>query len=338
MAKATLKSISKEAGVSVSTISRVLNNYTDGFSVKPEIRQRIMEVVARRNYRPSPILRTMRAKRTMLVAFIHFGGIKHFFTGVVERALFAALNKLSVAGYQVSMNLLTVAEPENYVPQFPVDGVVVSDVTDAARLARLEELGIPYVSLNGVCGPKGVSIQVDEAQCAELLMKHLRELGHERIVYCHGLQFPKSMRHPSVPARLASYEHCMRAAGLEPQSFMERDDDTKGMALLNLALEASATAVVAYDHYLGVDLLHAAYLRGVETPKSLSVVCFNDEYPAALCNPALTCAALPAIAMGETAASLLLRQMRGEALPPGQTILCEGELVVRSSSAPVRSL
>ena len=333
MAKATLKSISMEAGVSVSTISRVLNNYTDGFSIKPEIRKRIMEVVERRNYRPSPILRTMRAKHTMLVAFIHYGGFKRFFTGVVECSLFTSFTRLTASGYQVSMNLLTVAEPDSYVPQFPVDGVVVSDVTDPARLARIEDLDIPYVSLNGVSGPKGVAVQSDEHQCAVLLFGHLRELGHERIVYCHGLWLEKSMKHPSVNARLSAYETLMKEDGLQPKSFMHSDDDSKAALLLADAVAAKATAVIAYDHYLAVDMLRAAKLAGIRVPEDLSIVCFNDEYPTASCVPSLTCAAIPAIEMGNEAADLLMRQMRDGEHFDGSTFLLEGSLKIRESSA-----
>jgi LacI family transcriptional regulator len=331
MAKATLKSISKEIGVSVSTISRVLNNYTDGFSVKPEVRKLILDTVERRSYRPNPILRTMRAKRTMIVAFIHFGS-KRFFNGMVDRALFSSLKRLSEEGYQVSVNLLTTAEPGSYLPQFPVDGVIVSDVTDVDKLAPLEALDIPYVSLNGICGPKGVSVQADEPQCARLLFEHLRSLGHSRIAYCHGLESDKAMRHPSVALRLSGYDGLMRGNGLKPTVITHRADDGKGLSMLDGLLSAKSTAAIVYDHYAAVSLLHAAYLKGVPVPESLSVTCFNDEYPAAEVNPALTCVSVPADEMGVKAADLLLRQMREGVEFKGSCEVCGGSLVVRESA------
>lgn len=338
MSRATLKKISKEAGVSPSTASRVLNNYTSGFSVKPEIRKRILELAEKKNYRPSPIIKTMQAKKTMIVAFIHFGGHTHFSTGVSGEALYSAYETLANAGYQVSMNLLNVPEPERYIPQFPVDGLIISDVTDPAKLYRLEELDIPYVSLNGLCGPKGVSVQADDVQCMQDIFEHLRMLGHEKIAYGIALDGPwqnKYMAHPSVFARASTYESLMLEDGLTPHILECGDKQVRGQQILAYVKKHKASALILYDHFFAHQVLREAYLDGIKIPSDLSLVAFNDNPYTELSVPSLSCAAIPAERMGKMAAEILLRQMRDGEQFNGREFLLAGTLMPRESSAPL---
>jgi len=330
----TLKNISKETGVSVSTISRVLNNYTDGFSVKPEVRKRILECVERNGYRPSPILRTMRAKRTMLVAFLHYlGPDRSLLGGVVENAMRSALRRLMEEGYQVSMNFMEEEAPEHYLPQCPVDGTLVPDVVDPSTLDKIERYKIPYVSLNGFCGTQGPCVKFDEFQCSKLLFDYLHSLGHRRIAYRQERMTPKSRLHYSIGERHEAYLKLCREKGLEPvprhdELFEDHD------LMLKTALDAKATAIIAYSHHMAMRILQAAHRLSVRIPQDLSVVAFNNEFPSDACIPALTCIELPSQRMGEIAAELLLRQMRdGESLG-GRENLLEGSLVQRESAAP----
>ncbi len=335
--QATLKNISKETGVSVSTISRVLNNYKDGFSVKPEVRKRILESVERNDYRPSPILRTMRAKRTMLVAFLHYLGPNRSFTGVIERSMLGVFKVLTEEGYQMFMNFLPEEAPDHYLPQCPVDGIIVPDVVDPGTLDKIERFKIPYVSLNGACGKAGVAVKVDEAQCSRLLFEHLFELGHRRIAYCHEEMTPKSMRHYSLGARHESYLALCAERGLEPIAGHDRPfvDDEE---ILRSAIRGRASALIAYSHHIGTRLLRTAHLLSIRIPEDLSIVAFNDEFPASECVPSLTCASIPSAKMGELSAGLLLRQMRDGESFGGREFLLEGSLAARESSAPPKKI
>jgi LacI family transcriptional regulator len=171
----SLKELARTLGVSASTISRVLNGYENGFSVKPEVREKIMKAVEETGYRANPFIRSLRAKKTMMVAWLDYKQGDRGDSGVDEEALRSMVTSLSTEGYAVSCNFLSEEEPDQYFPQWPVDGVAIADVVDPEHLTRLSAEGIPYVVVNGVAGPGGCNVMVDEGQCSRLLLNYLKD-------------------------------------------------------------------------------------------------------------------------------------------------------------------
>jgi len=328
----TLTHLSRQLGVSASTISRVLNGYERGFSVTPEMRARILRAVEESGYRANPFVRSLRTKRTMMVAWLDYKFGTRGESGLDEGALQWLVHDLAAEGYAVSCNFLSEEEPEQYFPQWPVDGVAVADVADAGRLERLTSAGIPFVVVNGVAGPAGCAVLVDEAQCNRLLYEHLLSAGHRRIAYYNKQRVGRLGRHYSVEERHAAYLHHAERGGVGPLPEHDRHDIPADEFVRTAVVRSRATAVVGYDHLHALRLLGAAQRQGLRIPEDLSVACFNDLFPMADVVPSITCVATPADGIGRAAAALLLAQMRGDPVE-NRVVRVPGTLTVRESVA-----
>lgn len=327
----TLKQLSAKLKVSTSTISRVLNGYENGFSVKPEVREKILRAVKETGYKANPFVRSLRAKHTMMVAWLDYKQGVSGDSGVDEAALQVLVRALAKDGYAVSCNFLSEEEPDQYFPQWPVDGIVIADVVDHNKLERITKAGIPYVVVNGVAGSGGNSVVVDEAQCSCILFEHLHEQGHTRIAYYNKQAEGRIGRHYSVPERHNAYQLFMQEIS-EPLLPEHDNHDISPKEFIRLAvIDGDATTVVAYDHLHALSLMHAAYEMGIKIPNQMSVACFNDLFPLSLLSPPVTCVATPGEDLGQQAATLLLDHMRGNDKVTGKTIKIPGSLTVRKS-------
>jgi len=326
--------------VNKSTVSRVLNNAKTGrFSVSPEVREKILQAARELNYRPSFAARNLAMSKTKLVAVLGVAGIWSDRVGQVEEAVGAMAAALDKAGYELCVQMLSKRHGPFDLPALRVDGVVAVGPRHLDDLAALESSNIPYVSLNGVTGPRGSVAAPDDTKGTTLALRHLVDLGHRRIAYLD--HWAVGADHPSVYERRTAFANCARSMGFHPVDvglpMLPADsawDSFYEPFARRAIVEGRATAVLTYSHQGALALLRTAHDMGLKVPKDFSLVCFNDEPVVRLSIPSLTAVDVPSVKMGQVTAELLLRQMATDAtLPPEQVRLPES-LVVRESTAP----
>jgi LacI family transcriptional regulator len=342
----TLTEVARRCAVSPSTVSRVLNNRRQGrFSVSDEVRARILDVARQLNYRPSVAARNLTVSKTNLVAVLGIAGIWSDRVGPMEEAVGAMAAALDDAGYEICAQFLSRRHAPFDLPPLRVDGIVAVGPSSPADLEALEASATPYVSLNGVAGPRGSAAVPDDAGGTRLALKHLVDLGHRRIAYLD--HWAEGANHPSVFERRGAFESAARELTFENPEL--------GLAKLppgapwdayyepfarRAILDRGATAVLAYSHQAALALLRTAHDLGLSVPRDFSLVCFNDEPVVRLTVPSLSAVDVPSIPMGQAAADLLLRQMTADRddadapLPPPRRVILEETLIVRESSAP----
>lgn len=329
----TLRDVADLSGVAVSTVSRVLNNEqkANGFSVREETRERILLAAKELNYRPDPILRTMRAKRTRLIAVL---GLIDFGTSVLgstERAMNAMMRDLIAGGYQLC-TLPKGADDEMYTPpRWRVDGAIVVDCPDVERLNDLDSSGTPYVSLNGPAGANGISVGVDDVSGTNEALHHLMVLGHRKVAFVMPHENVKD--HPSIAARFGAYCDVLRRWGIEPVTPDATIPASPLEAISEFVVNRGATALLVYQHVMAVKLLRAARIVGMRIPQDFSLICFNDDFPTADVVPSLTAMSLPSEEMGRTAARLLIERLE-QPERKSKAVLLSESLVIRESTAP----
>lgn len=325
-----LREIAQEAGCSVSTVSRILNNY-DNFSVSDEIRERVLRVVKERKYAPNPILRTIRAQKTWLITLLECNAYTHEVGSVMRQSFVPVMQK---AGYRVGSNFLGAGAEggaPDFFPDWNVDGVAVTEAPDAQRLARLDDSGLPYVSLNGVCGSGGDAVIPDEVQGMRLAVEHLTALGHREIAYAvHETSNRPGAQHFSLRLREEAYQECLRERGLRPHPALTGCED----AMCAAVRASGVTAVICYNLFTGVAVLQGAWRLGIAVPQALSVVSFDDIYPAKWTIPPMTSIASPVRQIGAQAAQRLLEMIQDPKARRGISHILPCELVVRQSTAP----
>lgn len=326
----TIKEVSKIAGVSFKTVSRVLNNEKH---VSEETRRRVEEVVARLNFRPSHAARTLAGRRSFQVALLYDNPSPYY----VYHIQTSAQQRCSALGYRLLIQPVDVLADDlvsnvlALVDEAHLDGLILSPpVTESlALLDALDQRGLPYVRIApGVRKGSGMASTMDDVAAARALTEHLIGLGHRAIGFIRG---PET--HVSSSDRLAGYREALEAHGIafDPKlvaagdySFRSGGEATRTL----LALDPRPTAIFASNDDMAAGALAVAHELDVEVPSALSIAGFDDSDLAQGVWPPLTTIRQPVRELADAAVNLLLGGT-------GETqVSLDHELIVRKSAGP----
>jgi LacI family transcriptional regulator len=349
-----LDDVAKQTGVSKSTVSRVLNNRLgNGFSVKEEVRLRVLDVARRMNYRPNLIAKSLTMRSTRM---IHVFGGNHALSdlGNIYQTVVNNITQVmdSVAqGYDVTVDMSRHAADESEMPAWRIDGAIILAQCTPSTMQDITQMGIPYVIINGLCPQEGCSVVPDDIGGTQIAIQHLIELGHSRIAYSGplppytadtrgqqnhdsgGLEVDVLVSHSSVQDRYATFVTEIKKHGLEPVIQSHDKIESAEEYLKKMVSEKGVTAIVAYGHMGGLHLLQAAHTLGISVPDQLSLLCFCDQYANQVMSPGLTFIDLNSSHMGKIAAELLLAQMQNPKKITTRHITLPEKLVIRKTTA-----
>ncbi|WP_119728135.1 MULTISPECIES: LacI family DNA-binding transcriptional regulator [Thermomonospora] len=331
----TITAIAREAGVSVSTVSKVLNGRAD---VAEGTRSRVEELLAKHAY-PRGRRRGAPAEPAGLIDLV-FDELDSPWAVEIIRGAEEVAHAQGV-GTVVSA-IHAGSEParqwlDNLERRGSEGVVLVLDELDPARRARLEALRVPCVVIDprGEPDPQVPSIGAANWAGGLAATQHLIDLGHRRIGIISGPAGVLCSR-----ARLDGYRGALEAAGLPADPELVRHGDfhlESGyvQAARLLELPDPPTAIFAGSDQQAFGACEAARERGLRIPQDLSIVGFDDLPVSRWFSPPLTTVRQPLAEMGSLAARMLLRLARGETLETRRVELATG-LVVRESTAPPR--
>jgi DNA-binding LacI/PurR family transcriptional regulator len=327
---ARIADVAARAGVGVATVSRVLNGRAN---VRPATRDRVLDAIRALNYRPSSVARSLSLQRTMVV-----GAVLPWFTNpsAVQRVR-GIVDGLSGSPYDLMV--FDVESEDRQRRAFELfdhgdraDGLlVVSTLPPEAEVERLQAAGLPCVLVDGV-HPGLPSIAVDDVAGGELATRHLIALGHRRIALIGDP--PPEFRFSHSRDRTRGYERALRAAGIELRPDYVREGTrrlhvARAIAVELLSLPARPTAIFAASDTQALGVLEAARALGIDVPRELSVIGFDDIEVASYVG--LTTVRQPLVESGRRGAELLLGALSGLALE-ARTELLPLELVVRGTT------
>jgi LacI family transcriptional regulator len=331
--RATIRDVASAAGVSIATVSRVLNGRRD---VAPKTREAVMKAVQEFDFATNRNARALSGGRTGLVGVT---------VPIVEAAYFSViLSGIAEALYEQDMRIVLCPTLHQHEREVTLLDRLMHGTTDGAVLTLPEESnkelkalrrqGLPFV----VVDPRiplddGIpAVSAGHATGARAATEHLLSLGHRRIAAVTG---PPAWMASSE--RLDGFRAAMAAAGvlpdpklIVPSSFAIDGAEAAG-PLLDLA--DRPTAIFAFNDNLAIGVLRQARARGLRVPEDLSVVGFDDSEQSALVTPALTTVRQPLAEMGRMAVSLLLRLVENQSVETLRIELAT-RLVVRDSTAP----
>jgi LacI family transcriptional regulator, galactose operon repressor len=329
--RVTINTIALEAGVSVPTVSRVLNGRSD---VSPRTRERVEQLLQQHGYRRRVSRQSGRANLIDLVfndldspwAVELIRGVEDVTHAAGVGTVVSAVHRRSVATKQWLQNLRARAS----------DGVifVTSELTPPVY-SELHRLGIPVVVVDPAGGATMDVPTIGATNWSGGLTatEHLVSLGHRRIGFIAG---PKRLL--CSRARLDGYRAALEAVGvsvddnlIQQGDFLHESGFTGAGALLDLP--EPPTAIFASSDTMALGAYEAARLRGVRIPDDLSIVGFDDLPESRWSSPPLTTIRQPLSEMGMLAARTALRLARGERIETPRVELAT-DLVVRDSTAP----
>jgi LacI family transcriptional regulator len=329
---ATLRMVAREAGVSASTVSRIINgtvNVSDG------LKQAVEAAIVKFNFRPNAAARGLALGKTLTIGVVA-QAIDSPFYGEGLRGIEAALRQRGYAPLFMSGNWHEEDEDRcmRELIARGVDGIIVF----AGRLgdAKLKRYAneVPIVVTGRQLRAKGLfSLQIDDRQGAMLAVRHLLELGHRRIAFING-----SENHPDAIERLGGYTRALEEAGVgfDPKLVAVGDWHEEGGLRATLELlesKASFTALFCVNDQTAYGALLGLYRKGLAVPGDVSVVGFDDLPTSPYRVPPLTSVRQSIGLLGEQSAQAIL-QLLGDSRP--RLAPPPVELVVRESTAAPR--
>jgi LacI family transcriptional regulator len=328
--RVTIGAIAKEAGVSVPTVSRVLNGRAD---VAPHTRERIEELLRRRGYRRRPSRARARARLIDLV----FPNLDSPWAVEILRGVEEVAHAAGV-GTVVSATHRQVEPARQWLHNLRArasDGVIlVTSTLESPLLAELQRHDVPLVAVDPVGGPTLNAPTIGATNWAGGLaaMEHVLGLGHRRIGIVAGPPDVLCSR-----ARLDGYRAALSAAGIEAADVPVLEGDFSHQsgfdsARVLLGRPERPTAIVASSDQMAFGAYEAVRQRGLRVPGDISVVGFDDLPEARWSSPPLTTVRQPLAEMGALAARTVLRLAAGESIESPRVELAT-TLIERESSA-----
>ncbi|MBD0381793.1 LacI family DNA-binding transcriptional regulator [Paenibacillus sedimenti] len=334
--KATIYDVAKEAGVSIATVSKVLNGKG---KISVETREAILAIMDRLDYQPSVIASALTGKRTFTLGLL-VPDISNPFFSEIARAIEDQGEQL---GYSVMMCSTDNKDEkvERYIAllqQKKVDGIIIATGIDNKEiLEQLLSKGIPVVLLARDMPLVAVNtVVVDDYVGGCLAASHLLELGHRRIGIIGEREKVRSSRERVRGFRQTMEEY---GAAFVPEHLKHCDykvEDGKIKALELLQADEPPTAIFACNDMLAVGTLQAARELGKKVPEDLSIVSFDNTILAAVTDPPLTTVAQPMEHMGKLVVNLIVEELQGTA-PVKQRTVLRPELITRESTAAIVS-
>lgn len=323
--RVTITDVARHAGVSLSTVSRVMNDNT---TVDLELATRVRATAIELGYTASPLARSLVLGRTQTVAVVVPDLANPTFQAILRGVSRAAARDgyhvlLADSAEDVAEERLLAAETRRRT-----DGVILCAprMPQAELTALLGTLG-PVVVVNRSAQDAAPVVAADYRTGLGELIAHLYGLGHRHLAFLSGVA-----ESASNAARLAALADARTAhADLEITELPCGVDFDSGAAAADAVLATAATGILAFNDLVAMGLLSSLADRGVRVPEQLSVAGFDDIPFARYTSPPLTTAAVPATELGERAWAALHAQLTGAVADPFITLT--PHVVLRASTA-----
>ena len=327
-----LEKIARIAGVSRSTVSRVINNHP---YVSDDVRQRVLDVIEREGFQPNAAARMLVRQRTEVIAVIAPEGLGTVLSSMYFPILLAGISTtISQADY--AMSLWAGATQEETARMYKrilgyklMDGALLISAVDGDPLPqRLLERKMPLVVIGRAKIPDVSTVDVDNVEAARTATDRLIRLGRRRIAHITG-----RLDLISAQERLSAYKDTLESQGIafDPNLVVQGDysEEAGRQAAAQLAAQGIDGAFVANDA-MAIGLMRGLEQRGLAVPHDVSIIGFDDLPLASSVKPALSTIRQPIRDLGVKAAQMLIGIINGEITEP-QHIMLPTELVIRET-------
>ncbi|ALC87493.1 hypothetical protein AM499_18010 [Bacillus sp. FJAT-22090] len=334
MEKLTIKDIAREAGVSITTVSRVLNNKEEGMS--KETREKVLAVMQEANFQPNKLARGLVTKRSSMLGLIVPNISNPFFPELCRGAEDEA-NKRNYS-LIICNSDDQLQKEENYLrllKEQQVDGILLSSKNRLSQTSKvlLQSGKVPYVLFDrGEEANKQSGVFLDNERGGYLAGKHLTDLGHTQIACMTG---PPEILNSQQ--RLSGFQRALMEASIEiPPSLILVGGfqmDKAYQVAKEFLNNNTVTAIFAANDLMACGIYQAAHEIGIQIPEQLSIVGFDDISLVSALIPKLTTVRQDTYGMGRKAIELLINEIEKK---ESEAIVFEPTLIVRESTKQIK--
>lgn len=304
---ASIKDVAREAGVSIATVSRVLNNIN---VVNEETKKKVLEAIDKLQYRPNIVARSLKTQRTSTIGMIIPDISSQFYPEIVRGAEDVA----NIYDYNIMLcnTDLDLEKEINYLRvlrEKMVDGILyMSSSLQPKILDFIKELGIPMVLIENTDKEKNFpSVSIDNEGAAYDAVNYLIKNGNRKIAYIGN----KDDENNITSMRYVGYRKAIEENELKSEKSLiysgglKVEDGYKGM--INILENENVDAVFCGSDECAIGAINALREKGIKVPEDIDVMGFNDIYEASVFYPKLTTVAQPMYDMGSVGMRMLIK-------------------------------
>ncbi len=331
MSSSTIRDVAEIAGVSLATVSRAMNSPKH---LSPETLKRVTAAIHSVGYRPNFVARSLKSRKSRLVGLIVSDILNPFFVGIVK----SAERLLTQEGYTAIIcdseeNSGRELHYLNDLASRRIDGLLMIPALEHNVLPRtLKHLNIPTVFVDRYLSGEYDCIKTDNAAGISLLVSHLVANGYRSIAFISGPvgTLPGRERSEAFRRELQLHGLPIREERMQFCDFSVAGGYAATEKILRL--QEIPEAIVASNNLTGIGALKAIAMAGLQIPRDIGLVVFDDFLMSDLTNPPLTVVTQPAELIGEEAARLLVRLLKEGRSGAPELIMHTPKLVVRRST------
>lgn len=305
----TIKDVAKMADVSISTVSRVIN---DSKPVSPEARRRVLHAIEVLDYKPNEVARSLVTKKSNLIGIIVSDIGNHYVSQVMRG--------VEEIGRMYNYDILlssSYGDPEvevrfaNLLSQKQVEGIIViSEILNQKLFYKLDEFKIPYVVINRYYNiDDAPTVSINNENAASQMTEYLISMGHKKIPY---VALRRDLDRTNEPFKIKGYTQVMEEHGLEPEIIYSEGTDAEAAQevfeqIHQRILEKDFTALFCSQDILAINILNACYDNDISCPRDISIAGFGGGELSSMYRPKLTTVKEPYYDIGAVAIRRLLK-------------------------------
>ncbi|ARN75103.1 LacI family DNA-binding transcriptional regulator [Oceanicoccus sagamiensis] len=333
--RATINDVAERAGVSIKTVSRVMNNEP---SVRKPTQEKVLEAVKALNYQPNAAARNLAGTKSYALAFIYDNPNAYYIIDM-QNGILSACNE---EGFELLIHPCNAksqdidAELTAMIKRSRVSGLILTPPFSEmpSVISTLEKLDVKFVRILSGAGPsddRSPCVFIDDHQAAFAITEHLIASGHQDIGFLCG-----DKEHNSSQERLMGYKAALKKNGIKINRSLilageySFESGVKGAQKL-LAKENKPTAIFASNDEIAAGALFAARLMNIAIPSQLAITGFEDSPFSRQTWPKLTTAEQPTSTIAQSAANLLIKATRNQS-DDSEDAIFTPQLIIREST------
>lgn len=336
-----IKEVAKKAGVSISTVSNVMNETKP---VSPELKARVLDAIEELQYEVNPVGRGLKSNKTNQIGVIVPSFNQVYFPSVLRGIHEAGLKYgYTILVFETNGDVEQEKQHVRFLQHSWSDGIILAsyanreNISDRKYIRSLLDSGnrkkhLPVVSLENVLDPGIDAVVIDNRKAAAIAVNHLVSLGHKSIAHIAA-----PLRFQIGKLRLEGYRETMKKAGLAVEDDLLAEGDyspVSGYEAMKKILKKGKefSAVFAGNDQMGIGAIRALLDEGYKIPEDVAVIGIDNNFPSTLVTPSLSSVNLPKYDLGFQAMHLLNERIK-DPKRPTTVITLETELVVRKSTS-----
>jgi LacI family transcriptional regulator len=331
--RVTIKDVAKKTGLSISTISLVINNKG---KVGEETREKVLRAIEELGYYPTRSARSLASQKTGNIGFIlteeHFSRSEPFYTKIFLGTEFESRNY----NYYVLLTTIPSQFSKESIPRFllerNVDGVIFAGKVNQKYVKYVEEMGLPYILVDyDLAGKKVSAVMIDNVQGGRIATEHLIKIGYKKIAFVGG-----DIEHPSIKGRFEGYKMAIEKQGLvcSEDLCITDEPDTRisngYRACQKLFSRIKPEAIFAANDAMAIGCVKFLKEKGIKIPDEIGIVGFDDIEACIHIEPRLTSVRVDKEELGIIAVKRLMEMIKNPSSGINR-VYVPVELVVRDS-------